>query len=241
MQTPSLEEIVDSPMHAGGDDLDTLALDVGCGAGHVAFRLAPLVGRVTACDLSTEMLTVEATEARTRGLENLVVEQGTAERLPFADATFDLLTTRYSAHHWAAVGSTTGGQDALRHRAGREHHPGYGAHPGSVGIGQAKLPRLFVSRVRACVAPIACARRVSGVWFHLARSSFSIDVRPLHRGQSTRQPSARSGRLEYHARNYVSQTGFGLTSPTAALAERMDSAHMLLADGPRMTVRGRCS
>jgi SAM-dependent methyltransferase len=33
-------------------------------------------------------------------LDNIVVEQAAAERLPFADASFDMVLCRYTAHHW---------------------------------------------------------------------------------------------------------------------------------------------
>ncbi|MEO6920339.1 MAG: class I SAM-dependent methyltransferase [Collimonas sp.] len=100
-----------SIVHAQGADLQKLAgyaqqfgqgkaLDVGCGAGHAAFAIAPYVGTVIAYDLAQEMLTVVQGAAAERGLKNLHVQQGSADRLPFADASFDLVCTRYSAHHW---------------------------------------------------------------------------------------------------------------------------------------------
>ena len=57
--------------------------------------------QVTACDLSSEMLAVVQGEAQARGLESIQTRQGAAERLPFDDAGFDLVVTRYSAHHWS--------------------------------------------------------------------------------------------------------------------------------------------
>lgn len=100
-----------SQVHAAGADLDfmaqrigtqpqAIALDMGCGGGHVAFRLAPLVAKVVACDLSAQMLAAVAAEAQRRGHANLVVKQSTAEALPCPDASFDVVATRYSAHHW---------------------------------------------------------------------------------------------------------------------------------------------
>jgi ubiquinone/menaquinone biosynthesis C-methylase UbiE len=80
-------------------------LDSGCGAGHVAFCLAPLVARVTAYDLSQSMLDVVAQTAAQRQLNNIRTQQGGAERLPFADAYFDAVVSRYSAHHWRDVGA----------------------------------------------------------------------------------------------------------------------------------------
>lgn len=79
-------------------------LDLGCGAGHVSYQVAPLAGAVVACDLAPEMLALVAATARERGLDNIAVAQGAAERLPFPDAHFDLVFSRYSAHHWNDVG-----------------------------------------------------------------------------------------------------------------------------------------
>jgi ubiquinone/menaquinone biosynthesis C-methylase UbiE len=49
------------------------------------------------------MLSVVAAEATRRGFANLQTQVGAAEVLPFESATFDLIVTRYSAHHWANV------------------------------------------------------------------------------------------------------------------------------------------
>lgn len=79
------------------------ALDLGCGAGHAGFSMAVAGAQVTAYDLSAEMLAIVEGEALKRGFSDLQTRQGPAERLPFADATFDLVATRFSAHHWTDV------------------------------------------------------------------------------------------------------------------------------------------
>ena len=100
-----------STVHAQGADLQDIAafaqqfpqavvLDVGCGGGHASFAMAPYAAKVIAYDLAEEMLSVVTGAARERGLDNLAVQQGSADHLPFADASFDLVCTRYSAHHW---------------------------------------------------------------------------------------------------------------------------------------------
>ena len=105
------EAYLTSAVHARGADLDALAalaqgrsearvLDLGCGGGHVAFAVAPQVREVVAYDLSPEMLNVVAHAARDRGLGNVTTAQGLVEKLPFADTGFDLVLSRYSAHHW---------------------------------------------------------------------------------------------------------------------------------------------
>ncbi|WP_434634871.1 class I SAM-dependent methyltransferase [Chromobacterium sp. CV08] len=102
-----------SSVHAQGEEFAELSaavadkpgarvLDLGCGAGHVAFRAAEAGGAVTAYDLSVRMLEVVSTEAARRGLD-IAVRQGAAERLSFADGEFDLVFSRYSAHHWSDV------------------------------------------------------------------------------------------------------------------------------------------
>ncbi|MBA1202181.1 class I SAM-dependent methyltransferase [Pseudomonas capeferrum] len=83
---------------------DARLLDLGCGAGHVSFHVAPLVAEVVAYDLSQAMLEVVSGAAAERGLGNISTECGAAERLPFADASFDFVFSRYSAHHWSDLG-----------------------------------------------------------------------------------------------------------------------------------------
>src|SRR5712692_1759892 len=108
---PQAAAYVASTVHAEGEDLEALTkvvagrstgsvLDLGCGGGHVSFRVAPHVGQVTAYDLSESMLAAVAKAASGRGLKNIVTHQGAAERLPFADGSFDFVLSRYSAHHW---------------------------------------------------------------------------------------------------------------------------------------------
>lgn len=105
-----------SAVHAQGEDLQQLAtlvqgqsqarvLDLGCGAGHVAFHVAPYVANVIACDLAQEMLTVVEQGALERKLGNIRTQAAAAEKLPFADGEFDIVISRFSAHHWRDVGA----------------------------------------------------------------------------------------------------------------------------------------
>jgi SAM-dependent methyltransferase len=104
-----------SAVHASGADLDRLAalagelrparaLDLGCGAGHASYALSRGgARRITAYDPAPDMLSVVANEAAARGLAGLDTRLGAAEVLPFEDHRFDLVVTRFSAHHWASV------------------------------------------------------------------------------------------------------------------------------------------
>lgn len=75
-------------------------LDVACGPGLVACHFAPLVHQITGLDITPEMLRQAEQAQRERGLTNMEWLLGTAEPLPFADATFSLVITRYSFHHF---------------------------------------------------------------------------------------------------------------------------------------------
>jgi SAM-dependent methyltransferase len=107
---PVAAAYLSSEVHSQGADLADVAeklsgaarvLDVGCGAGHLSFAVARTVGAVVASDLSPEMLAAVSAEASRRGLNNLSTQRASAESLPFDDACFDAVCTRFSAHHWA--------------------------------------------------------------------------------------------------------------------------------------------
>ena len=110
---PRANAYVESAVHARGEDLAALeavvaqapparALDLGSGGGHVAYLMARHAGSVAAVDLSADMLAAVAETAKAKGLANIETHHASAEWLPFADASFDLVVTRYSAHHWHA-------------------------------------------------------------------------------------------------------------------------------------------
>jgi len=79
------------------------ALDIATGAGHTAIAMAPHVASVVAYDLTPQMLKETARNAAARGLHNLTTCQGAAESLPFADASFDIVTVRQAPHHFADI------------------------------------------------------------------------------------------------------------------------------------------
>lgn len=76
------------------------ALDIATGAGHMAFALAPFVHHVRATDITGEMLELAKKGAAERGLGNITVAYAEAEKLPYPDQRFDLLTCRIAAHHF---------------------------------------------------------------------------------------------------------------------------------------------
>ncbi len=79
---------------------DERVLDAGCGAGHTAMHFAPHAAQVVAMDFTPSMLGQVAQLAAEKGFVNVTTQLGDVEHLPFADAHFDLVVSRYSAHHW---------------------------------------------------------------------------------------------------------------------------------------------
>jgi ubiquinone/menaquinone biosynthesis C-methylase UbiE len=113
---PQARAYLTSPVHAAGPDLqaaraklaqylkpDAQILDVGAGAGHLSFALAPAAARVVALDPSPAMLATVRQAAAARALVQIQTCEAGAAALPFAAASFDLVASRYSAHHWLDV------------------------------------------------------------------------------------------------------------------------------------------
>ncbi|QOS78071.1 class I SAM-dependent methyltransferase [Paenibacillus sp. JNUCC31] len=110
------QKYVTSARHAKGEDLallvassqaspDMTVLDIATGGGHVANALAPLVKQVIALDLTEKMLEVAERFIQGNGHLNVEFVAGDAERLPFSNDSFDLVTCRIAAHHFPDVPS----------------------------------------------------------------------------------------------------------------------------------------
>ncbi|MEN9938430.1 MAG: hypothetical protein RLZZ387_5009 [Chloroflexota bacterium] len=109
--SPAAAAYASSAVHAAGPDLAALVaaagaqghervLDMGSGAGHTALALAPHVASVTAVDLADAMLEQGQRLAAERGIANITFVRGDVEQLDFPDASFDIVSSRYSAHHY---------------------------------------------------------------------------------------------------------------------------------------------
>jgi ubiquinone/menaquinone biosynthesis C-methylase UbiE len=75
-------------------------LDVGTGPGEPALTIANLVGpegKVSGVDPSAEMIAAARRAAARDGIGNINFEVAPAERLPFADDTFDAVVSRFAA------------------------------------------------------------------------------------------------------------------------------------------------
>ena len=102
---------VHSATHAGGPDLAQLlvmaqpqthwrVLDIATGGGHTALAFAPHVADVVASDLTPAMLEQAEAHLRGKNVHNVTFREAAATDLPFADASFELVTCRIAAHHF---------------------------------------------------------------------------------------------------------------------------------------------
>jgi ubiquinone/menaquinone biosynthesis C-methylase UbiE len=109
------ESYVTSSIHKKGKDLQRLLeiaainggeelLDVATGGGHTANAFAPSVKKVTAIDLTGEMLIAAERFISGNGHENVNFVKGDAENLPFPSESFDIVTCRIAPHHFPNVG-----------------------------------------------------------------------------------------------------------------------------------------
>ena len=113
-------------------------LDIACGTGIVARRVAPLVdprGTVTGLDLNPNMLVVARAAADREGI-SVEWREGQAEKLPFGDGSFDLALSQFALMFFsdrkAALTEmrrvlTPGGRATLSVWQGMARHPFYQA------------------------------------------------------------------------------------------------------------------
>jgi len=101
-QSPALHNdaaltlLVDAGAPQANDDV----LDVACGPGSVVVAFASRVRRSVGLDATEAMLAQARSLASTRNLTNTEWHLGDVYCLPFADATFDIVSCRFAFHHF---------------------------------------------------------------------------------------------------------------------------------------------
>lgn len=128
---------------------DEQILDLGCGDGQLTERIATSGATVTGLDASSAM----AAAARARGL---AVDHGTAEALPYPDASFDAVFSN-AALHWVRD------QDAMMAQVRRVLRPG-GRFVAEMG-GHGNIAAISVA-LRAVLARHGFADRENGVNYY---------------------------------------------------------------------------
>jgi ubiquinone/menaquinone biosynthesis C-methylase UbiE len=84
---------------ASVSEQDTV-LDVACGSGIVSCAFATVASHVTGIDITPAMLKQAEILAQQKSLTNLSWQQGDIETLPFPDASFSIVLSRYAFHHF---------------------------------------------------------------------------------------------------------------------------------------------
>ena len=130
------------------------AIDIGGGPGKLAIRLArmALQVEVVSLDLSPEMVELANQNAAEAGLSGRVEGVlGSAESIPFPDASFDLAVSTLSLHHWEQP-------VAAFREIDRVLKPGGRALVVDLRRDMALLPWLFVNFVQHAI-PLPALRR----------------------------------------------------------------------------------
>lgn len=118
-------------------------LDVACGSGNLALAAARAGARVTGLDIAANLLATAGQRAADEGL-SLVLDEGNAEALPYADGAFDLVVSMHGIMFTARP--EVAGREALRVlRAGGRFAFASWTHDGFV----ARMLRAHVARVPA--------------------------------------------------------------------------------------------
>lgn len=84
---PGYERTLDRTLHYFSST-DTV-LELGCGTGTTALRLAPHVSRMVATDLSGEMIKIAREKATAQACPNVEFEVATADHAPWPEGSFD--------------------------------------------------------------------------------------------------------------------------------------------------------
>lgn len=84
---------------SGAGPADTV-LDVACGPGLVVCAFARVARHATGIDITPAMLDRARANAAERGLTNVTWRQGDVLPLPWADASFTIVTSRFAFHHF---------------------------------------------------------------------------------------------------------------------------------------------
>src|SRR5215831_13893856 len=87
-------------VETSGADPDDTVLDVACGPGLVVTAFARVVRHATGIDVTPAMLERARAVAAEAGVTNVSWKQGDVLPLPWPDASFSIVTSRFAFHHF---------------------------------------------------------------------------------------------------------------------------------------------
>jgi SAM-dependent methyltransferase len=85
---------------AASPGADDTLLDVACGGGLVVCAFAPHLRHATGIDMTQAMLDRARALAVEKGVGNVSWQEGDVVALPYADAAFTIVVTRFAMHHF---------------------------------------------------------------------------------------------------------------------------------------------
>ena len=99
-KTIANEEALRLLVDACGAGPNDTVLDVACGGGLVVCAFAQVVRRAEGIDITPAMLDRARALAAEKGLTNVAFRQGEAMPLPYPDASFSIVVSRFTFHHF---------------------------------------------------------------------------------------------------------------------------------------------
>lgn len=102
------EEALALIVRESGAGPDDTVLDVACGPGLVVTAFARVVRHATGIDITPAMLERARELAAELGLTNVRWDHGDVTRLPYADASFSIVSSRFAFHHFLEPAAVLG-------------------------------------------------------------------------------------------------------------------------------------
>lgn len=96
---PGLVKVVERVVAEGAPAPGQRVVDLGCGSGQLALRIAPHAGTVVGVDVSQAMIDLLARNAKTAGIDNVEGQAVPIEHLDLAEGSVDLVVSNYVMHH----------------------------------------------------------------------------------------------------------------------------------------------
>ena len=106
-------------VEAAGTESDDTVLDAACGPGLVACAFARVARQVTGIDLTPAMIERAEAVAAENGCTNVRFQIGDVLPLPFPDATFSIVVSRFAFHHFPDPSAVLGEMRRVCRRGGR--------------------------------------------------------------------------------------------------------------------------
>ena len=93
------QQALDRIVQWAGTGPDDTVLDVACGPGLLACAFARVARHATGVDMTPAMLEQARNEQQKQGLNNLTWRPGDVYALPFSEAQFSIVSSRFAFHH----------------------------------------------------------------------------------------------------------------------------------------------